>query len=67
MCYHKSFKSEVEELSIYFPQANIKPYDQGRIEFQPSAHIFAFLHTNHPIVYRDKEGQELIQEMEWGE
>ncbi len=30
MCYHKSFKSDVEELSVYFPQLVLKTMNRGK-------------------------------------
>ena len=67
MCYHKSFKSEVEELYRYMPHMDYKKYEQGKLTFEPSAHFADYMHSNYPVIYFDKEiNRHTLTFMEWG-
>ena len=67
MCYHKSFKSEVEELYRYLPYMAYKKYEQGKLSFRPSAHFADYTHSNYPVIFFDKEtNRQTLTFMEWG-
>ncbi|MEO8768497.1 MAG: SOS response-associated peptidase family protein [Ferruginibacter sp.] len=64
MCYDISFTIDIKQLSDYFPDLVFD--DQIKINFDP-VHIVGHSHGNHPIIFRDRDDQQVhCRLMEWG-
>jgi putative SOS response-associated peptidase YedK len=65
MCYDISFTINVKQLSDYFPDLIYD--DQIKFDFQNAVHIIGHTYGLHPIIYRNREDQQLhCKLMEWG-
>ena len=65
MCYDISFTVNVKQLSDYFPGLIFD--DQIKIDFNNAAHIMGHAYGLHPVIYKNREDQQLhCKLMEWG-
>lgn len=65
MCYDVAFTVKIAELSDYFPDLVFD--SQISIDFASAVHIMGHAFGNHPIIYRNREDQQLhCNLMEWG-
>lgn len=65
MCYDISFTVSIKQLSDYFPELIFD--DQIRIDFALSVHIIGHEYGLHPIIYNNREDNQLhCKLMEWG-
>ena len=64
MCYDVSFTVQIKQLSDYFPDLIFD--EQMEINFD-GTHIIGHLYQGHPIIYKNKEDNNLhVRMMEWG-
>ncbi len=64
MCYDISFTVDIKQLSDYFPE--VIPDHQLQLDFD-GTHIIGHLHSEHPILYRNRDDGRLhVRMMEWG-
>ena len=65
MCYDISFTINVKQLADYFPDLVFD--DQIKIDFGNAVHILGHAYGLHPIIYKNKEDENLhCKLMEWG-
>ena len=65
MCYDISFTINVKQLSDYFPDLVFD--DQIKFDFEKAVHILGHAYGLHPIIYKNKEDEQLhCRLMEWG-
>lgn len=65
MCYDISFRSNIKELSDYFPEIVFE--DQQVLDFQPIAHLFGHTYGGAPIIYNPQTDRKLhVKMMNWG-
>ena len=65
MCYDISFRTQLEEITAYFPELVTDP--QLKVEWPSYEHLQAQAYPKIPIIYRDKkDGVLRLKVMEWG-